>query len=176
MLHSEGFPCLTVKAWNGRLLTIFIDKCFAAYIKAKEEAGSTVCAEVLNASLAARAICGWFDAVERAKRFLTQDEATTIYNFGMTFLKTYHRLSMMSVLSGVRRWKVIPKLHILMHLNEDAFHKRVNPRATHCFRDEDNVGLVKRLAIRVHKGPLFEYRILTRWLLRLGTWRPGSSG
>lgn len=42
----------------------------------------------------------------------------------------------------------------------------------HCFRDEDFVGLCKRLAVRVHKGPLFEYRIMARWLLRLSSWDP----
>ena len=91
---------------------------------------------------------------------------------GSVFLKTYQRLGVESVLAHSRRWKYIPKLHVVHHLLEDMKVSLVNCRFTHCFKDEDNVGLVKRLAVRVHKGNLFEYRILTRWLLRLDTWRP----
>lgn len=172
MLHAEGFPCLTIKAHNGRLMLVFLDLCLATYIKSTRDADGTPSSEVVNASLATRALCGWFDAVERAGRYLTRAEADTIYNYGFSFLKTYQRLGVESVLNGSRRWKYIPKLHVVHHLLEDMKFSLVNCRFTHCFKDEDNVGLVKRLAVRVHKGNLFEYRILTRWLLRLDTWRP----
>jgi hypothetical protein len=173
MLHAgEGYPCLTIKAWNGRLLVIFLDRCLRAYLQTKRDAGETPCAEVISASVAARAICAWFDAVERAGRYLTQSEASWIYRYGLSFLKSYSRLAIQSALSGTHRWKYIPKLHVFLHINEDMLQSKLNCRHTHCFKDEDHVGLIKRLAVRVHKGPLFEFRILTRWLLRLGSWLP----
>lgn len=40
MLHAgEGYPCLTIKAWNGRLLVIFLDRCLRAYLQSKRDAG-----------------------------------------------------------------------------------------------------------------------------------------
>ena len=48
----------------------------------------------------------------------------------------------------------------------------MNVRYVHTFKDEDNVGVVKKLAEKVTKGELMEYRILCRFLLRLGTWTP----
>lgn len=172
MLHAEGNPCLTIKAWNGRLMLIFLDQCLATYIKGMHDAGSPVAVEVLNTSVATRAMAAWFDSVERSGRILSPSEARSIYNFGMTFLKAYHRLGVQAAVTGSRRWKFIPKLHVVHHLCENAVMYGENPRFVHCFRDEDHVGLIKRLAVRVHKGPLFEYRILTRWLLRLDTWHP----
>ena len=172
MLHAEGNPCLTIKAWNGRLMIIFLDRCLRGYLQSVRESGSTPCVEAVTASVAARAICAWFDAVERAGRYLTQSEATSIYSYGMSFLQSYSRLGIQSVLSGSRRWKYIPKLHVFLHLCEDMLHTKLNCRHTHCFRDEDHVGLIKKLAAKVHKGPLIEFRILTRYLLRLGSWLP----
>lgn len=171
MLHAESHPCLTIKAWNGRLMIIFLDICLRAYLKSARDAGSDPGVEVTNAALAARSMCAWFDAVERGGRYLSQSEAASIFKFGMTFLKSYSRLGIQSVLSGSRRWKYLPKLHVFLHLCEDMLQSKQNCRHHHCFRDEDHIGLLKRLACRVHKGPLFEFRILTRWLLRLQSWQ-----
>lgn len=85
MLHAEGFPCLTIKAHNGRLMLVFLDLCLATYIRSTRDAGGTPSSEVVNVSLATRALCGWYDAVERAGRYLTRDEADTIYNYGFSF-------------------------------------------------------------------------------------------
>ena len=174
MLHAEGFPCLTIKAFNGRLMVVFLDLSLAAFIKKTRDSGGAPSAEVLNASIATRAICMWFDAVERGGRYLSQSEANDIYKYGLSFLKAYQRLAVTAVLTQSRRWKYLPKLHIFHHLCLDMKGSLLNCRHFHCFKDEDNVGLVKRLAVRVHKGPLFEFRILTRWLLRLDTWQPGK--
>ena len=54
MLHAEGFPCLTIKAHNGRLMLVFLDLCLATYIRSTQDAGGTPSSEVVNASLATR--------------------------------------------------------------------------------------------------------------------------
>ena len=41
MLHAEGHPCLTIKAWNGRLMIIFLDRCLRGYLQSVRESGST---------------------------------------------------------------------------------------------------------------------------------------
>jgi hypothetical protein len=57
-------------------------------------------------------------------------------------------------------------------MNEDMRHRLYNYRYGHTFKDEDNVGVCKKLAERVAKGDLMEYRIMTRFLLRVGSWVP----
>ena len=163
---------MTVKAWNGRLLRIFIDRCLEAKIRNVRVAGEQPSVELLNASLATKGLCKWFDLVERSPRYLQQSVADEMFDAGQVFLKTYLRLALHSLIEKSQRWKFLPKLHSFMHLCEDVKSSLHNCRFFHCFRDEDFVGLCKRLAVRVHKGPLFEYRIMTRWLLRLSSWDP----
>ena len=50
--------------------------------------------------------------------------------------------------------------------------KRYNYKYVHTYKDEDNVGVMKKLAEKVAKGDLMEYRVLTRFLLRLASWQP----
>ena len=170
MAFSEAYPCLTIKAYNGRLLLAFLDVCMenlSMRIPADEPA-----MEIRNAFLASRAMVCWFDRVERNGYFLTQDQADEIFSFGQMYLKTFVRLALGALRGNKKRWKYQPKLHVYMHLNEDMKKFLVNCRAYHCFRDEDFVGVSKKLAVKVHKGPLFESRILTSWQLRLGGWKP----
>ena len=128
--------------------------------------------ELLNAAVGAKAICGWFDKLERGQRFLNQEEACGIFRDGMAFVAAYERLALISLRTGGTRWKVHHKMHSFVHLCEDALALKQNCRFFHCFRDEDFVGLCKRLCQKVHKGPLCEYRILCRYLMRLNSWRP----
>ena len=175
MLHADAFPCLTLKAYNGRVMAVFLEVCLESQTQSLRRSNVLVDVELLNASVALKALCAWFDILERSPRFMNQADADSTFDFGMKFVKTYERLAILSVMRGSRKWKFIPKLHVYVHLLEDVKCTRANSRFFHCFRDEDFMGLCKRLAIRAHKGPLFEYRILTRYLLRLDSWQPGES-
>ena len=171
VLHAEGYPSLTLKAHNGRLMVVFLSVSLDAHL-AKVRAGGEPGAELLNACVAARAMCGWFDKCERGGRFLNDEEANGIFRDGMAFVAAYERLALASLRAGGERWKVHHKMHGFVHLCEDALWLRSNSRFFHCFRDEDFMGLCKRLCQKVHKGPLCEFRILCRYLLRLNSWRP----
>lgn len=174
MLHSDKFPMLTVKAWNGRLILIFINRCLQTKISDEKNQGHQCSVELLNAALAVQCLCRWFDLTERSGRYLEPTVAEEIYESGVKFLSTYLRLATDAVLDKKTRWKVIPKHHVFRHILEDTRCSLMNSRFYHCFRDEDFVGLCKRLAVRCHKGGLFEFRILMRYLLRLSTWQPGG--
>lgn len=171
VLHSDRFPCLTLKAHNAKLMLAFLDVCMAVQV-AKLRASNIVNGEVLNASCALRSLTVWFDRIERGGRFLSQPEADQIFSATKSFLSAYQRLGLASALSGGARWKYLAKLHAVRHLGENMAMTRVNARSYHCFRDEDHIGLLKRLAQRVTKGPLLEFRIPSRWLMRLDQWAP----
>ena len=152
-----------------------MDRCLETKLRVERTSNRQPSVELLNASVATKALCKWFDLIERSPRHLEQHVADQIFNAGMTFLATYNRLALHSVIQKHGRWKFLCKLHIFMHLCEDMRLTLCNCRMHHTFRDEDFMGLCKKLAIRVHKGALFEYRILTRWLLRLASWDPAKS-
>eukprot|EP00435_Cladocopium_sp_Y103_P008588 s3618_g2.t1 len=167
MLHiTDGFPALTCKAWNGQVLLVFLDSCANILFQQHPEE------ETELASLAARAMVCWFDRLARYGRYLTEIQSKDISKFGFTFLRLYQKLGYFSVTHNCGRWKLLPKHHPFRHVNEDMLSMRMNYRYVHTFKDEDNVGVCKRLAERVTKGDLMEYRVLCRFLLRLASWQP----
>ena len=167
MLHmTDGFPALTCKAWNGQVLLTFLDSCASILFQQYPEE------ETELASLASRAMVCWFDRLARYGRYLTEIEAKDISKFGFTFLTLYQKLGYFSIIHNCGKWKLLPKHHPFRHVNEDMLSMRVNYRYVHTFKDEDNVGVLKKLAERVTKGDLMEYRVLCRFLLRLASWQP----
>ena len=117
----------------------------------------------------------WFDRMEQASRFLTPSQGAELHALGMKVVRTIERLAIIGLCKGINRWRLQPKLHCLVHISEDHRIFLVNVRTYHCFIDEDFVGLVKRLALKCHRGDLLELRILLRWLLRIGSWIPGGA-
>ena len=170
MLHIEaGYPFLTCKAWNGKILLLFLDLCME--VLHQQKPGDT---EISLAFLCSRSLVCWFDRLSRYGRYLTPAEGAEIANFGHRFLKLYQRLAYHGVTHKLNRWKLLPKLHPFKHACEDMQSKLYNYRFVHTYKDEDFVGVMKKLCERVSKGDLCEYRILTRFLLRLSTWVPSK--
>ena len=90
------------------------------------------------------------------------------------FIRGYDKLARLCVQKNVSRFKLIPKMHICRHFAEDIVRFKYNIRYHHCYKDEDCVGIMKKLACKVHAGSLMEYRIICRWLLRVSCWVPGT--
>lgn len=172
MIHvADGFPTLTVKAWNGQVLLYFLDVCMGALL---EEHQNPVVEEIQLARLATRSLVVWFDRLSRYPRYLSEWQAKDLSSHGFYFLRVFQKLSYISVIQHINRWKILPKFHPFRHINEDVAKFRMNYRYCHTFKDEDNVGVCKALAQKVAKGPLLEYRVLTRFLLRLASWQPSG--
>ena len=128
--------------------------------------------EVRLATATASAMCVCLDRIERFGRYLTRNEAKQIKEAMDGFVFGYCKLATLNVQCRTPRWKLIPKLHVMRHMAEDAEKHLYNPKYHHTFKDEDTVGLLKHLCVAVHKGGLLEFRVLTRWLLRLRFWEP----
>lgn len=114
------------------------------------------------------------DRIERAGRYLTHEQSLEIYRAVRMFVLSYERLARLCVSRRAQRFKLIPKIHTVVHVGENMLYYRHNCKHHHCFKDEDMVGVMKQLAAAVHKGPLMELRILSRFALRLGAWNPGT--
>ena len=164
----DGYPTLCCKAYNGRLMVIFLDRCIHSL--ASQKHGD---AEIYNACVATRALTAWFDSLERAKRYLTDQEKVTLYTLGSKFVSTLEKLAILALRANVNRWRLQPKIHPMCHLNEDHLWFAYNCRYHHSYVDEDFMGLAKQLAQKCHRGDLLEFRIMCRFLLRLASWIPG---
>lgn len=165
---DDGFPALTCKAYNGRLFLVYLTTCLSSLSQ------STNDVEVRLALAACRGLCVFFDRIERAGRYLTREQSLEIYSATRMFVLSYDRLARLCVSRGAQRFKLIPKIHTVVHLAENMLYHRYNCKYHHCFKDEDMVGVMKQLAAAVHKGPLMEFRILSRFGLRLSAWNPGT--
>ena len=168
MLHVDrGYPLLTVKAWNGQLLLAFLDVCLE--VLQKRQPGDL---ETYLAFMCTRALVCWFDRLVRYPRLLSPEQGRDIAYFGFRFIRLYKRLAVHGVINKLNRWKLIPKCHPFRHMQEDMCRKLYNVRFCHTYKDEDFVGVMKKLCERVSKSDLMEFRILTRFMLRLSTWKP----
>ena len=165
--HDNGYPSLSCKAYNGRVFLLFLLVCL-----------ESLCTSVRDRELdlaisTCKALAVFFDRVERAGRYLSEEEARGQCESCWGFIKGYYKLADLNVQRNVSRFKLLPKLHIMCHLAEDIWMYRYNIKYHHTYKDEDNVGLLKKLAVAVAK-PIMEYRILLRWQLRLVCWQPGT--
>ena len=115
--------------------------------------------------------CLIFDRSERSARLLTRQEAEAISDSILKLLQLYEQMIKLSVPRSCPRYKVIPKMHVLLHIVEDVVETRWNYRHYHCFIEGDVIGQLKDLTVKLPKVGL-GYCLLSRWLLRLGASKP----
>lgn len=168
-MESGVHPILKLKAWNGRLMVVFL----AIALKGLPEPEDALLGKEWRLAVAAaECLACFFDRSERSGRLLSQHEADDISSALFKFLQLYRLLIKNSLVRCCHRYKVIPKVHVLVHVAEDIRDTCMNCRQYHCFLDEDFIGQMKDLTIKLPKVGLgLEYRLLTRWLLRLGASR-----
>lgn len=171
LLTWEGgtYPKLDLKAWNGRLMTAFFHVVLNRLQRdalGNDGMDPLLLKELRLAFGVTNAIVAFLDAMERAPRYLTGDQALDMAKACSTFLSLCEILALLSIQRQVPRWKVVPKHHTFKHLAEDQVRTLLNCRFFHSFVDEDFIGFWKGLVQAVPKE-LLEFRCLTRYLLRL---------
>ena len=163
-----AFPCLTLKAWNGRLMLSFFEVVLKALCGTQgliED--DSLKEELVLASAATTSVAALLHHMETSPRYLNEQQAQMMFEACTTYLRLYQVLAHKSAERRRARWKAIPKMHLLLHLVEDQCRTKINMRSFGCFQDEDFVGQFKLLVAEVPKE-LLEYRCMTRFLLRLG--------
>ena len=119
--HSQGpfsglfirdpFPLLALKAFNGRIFVMFLERC-VDILKQRDEAK-----EIPAAHAACVAVCCWFDRVERAPRYLSDEQVNGITKAGNTFLRALELLARIGIAEQRARWKLLPKAHATWMMN-----------------------------------------------------------
>lgn len=115
------------------------------------------------------ALAAWFNALEKnGPRSLDVQSAENISGHGLDFLRCYGTLAKKSREKTLRHfWVLKPKHHRMHHICKDVLKDKYSPRGYACWRDEDFVGHVKKIAAKVHPKNLSD-RVLFRWRVRLG--------
>jgi hypothetical protein len=80
-------------------------------------------------------------------------------------LLMYNALAANAFEQGRQLWKFIPKHHALTHIAYDGHG--TNPRAVHCYADEDMVGRMKKIYVKCH-GRTAPFRSIQRYIILVG--------
>ena len=157
MTKASDFPVLRSKAHNAMLVCRF---------RASVRHGSSVGDLRLQTALLA-----WQevqDIMRDADSFLTVQQARAPVHAGVSFMKAWSVLHLESASARPMRFRfqTKPKHHMWQHCIHFAAASRRNPRAFWCYRHENFVGQMSRIAGRAHVATA-NRRVLERWLLTL---------
>ncbi|CAE7369880.1 unnamed protein product [Symbiodinium sp. CCMP2592] len=153
-------PELTLKAYHGRVFVAFLSVCCEVALQSAGDDAELQLITALTSSLAS-----WHLKVEACGRFLTAEQAAELWRLSERAVLIYRELSARHIAMGSLCWPMKPKLHAYQEINWFMVKSLYNCRFTHCFRDEDCMGLVKHVARRCHRD-LLEFRTLCRLQLR----------
>ena len=102
----------------------------------------------------------------RSSHFFTDEQHEEFCMHSERFLVCYNSLAAEAINGDKKLYKLLPKFHASTH----HWDSRTNPRAVHCYADEDMVGRLKRIFITCHhstaaKRALQRYAIVVclRW-------------
>ena len=93
------------------------------------------------------------------QRFLSMEQATTAQQAALAALRA---LAELRALAPGGPWHLVPKAHALQHIVMDCAGG--NPRAVHCYQDEDFIGRVKAIYVSCH-GRTAPMRAVQRYCL-----------
>ena len=167
MLHlSESMPPeLTLKAYHARLFLAFMVLCTHTELEARRSRNETD-DDLLLIFSSCSALADWHQLLEECPRYLNDQQCDGLRRLCYKFLKVYKTLALRHALANSTRFPLKPKHHAYQELVEQMCSEHYNCRHRHTYRDEDQLGQVKKIVRCVHKS-LLEHRTLYRLQLRL---------
>jgi hypothetical protein len=97
-------------------------------------------------------------------RYLSAAATAAAPELGRKLSILYGRLSTFAFNMGIKLWKVMPKLHLVIHLCEDQMPVFGNARYYWTYGDEDLVGHLIEIAESVHPRTV-AISLLMKWLI-----------
>ena len=155
---SKSFPCFKGNAHNGLVVGRWLEQVCADCIGGS--AHNKLRWQVLWSWVEVFRICLTSDPDFLSSAQLKQlDDAVAILLHGSKALASQ------SAAALEPRWKLRPKLHTIMHINQDSQASGRNPRAWWTFKDEESMGKLSKIARATHPVTMKE-RSLERWCLQ----------
>ena len=120
-----------------------------------------------------RALCLWgldqfYKMLREGPLYLEDSHLEQLRIARDAFLYGYLYLHRCAQEAGVHAWPARPKLHMFDRIYRHASETRRNPSSSCNFQEEDNVGLMIRIAQKCH-GVTLESRALERWVAQFVT-------
>ncbi|CAE7311028.1 unnamed protein product, partial [Symbiodinium sp. KB8] len=145
MLHmgsaaAPTAPELTLKAYHGRVFLAFLSCCCEVALQSAGDDSELQLIAALTSNLA-----HWHLAVESYPRYLLPDQATRLWSLANRTCLLYRSLAARAIRAGSLCWPLKPKLHAFLEINFFMCKNLYNCRYTHCFKDEDCMGLCKHI-------------------------------
>ena len=106
----------------------------------------------------------FYDVVSSESMFLSAAAKRDIPILGRQLAMMYQQLSIYSFRNGLRLWKMMPKMHLFLHLVEDQVVAFGNPRFWWCYGDEDLVGHLITVSEGLHPRTLV-VSLLFKWMI-----------
>ena len=111
----------------------------------------------------ARLLVRFYNIVQEEDRYLSDAACDELPLLGQKLAVLYASLANISLRNGQRLWKMVPKLHLFVHLCEWVAPTYGNPSAYWCYADEDLVGKLIEVATSCHPKTLAETALL-KWI------------
>lgn len=161
---THEYPELLTKAWNSRIITAWLaDEACQAQAREVGDGEEERCLVQAVTYWLAKA----YSIMEGNPRNLSAEVADGLARCFEELLSVWTALSNLALEVSALGWPVRPKWHLIAHLADIVRADRVNPRHYHCFRDEDQVGTLIKVAASSHRSTV-SISVLNKYLLRLG--------
>lgn len=160
-LSGKEFPELLTKAWNSRLVSAWLAEELGHWVTNHHSDSASLIA-TLGGSLAS---AYWL--MENNPRMLAEHLAQELADSLDNVLLCWSALAKTALQQERLAWPIRPKWHFMSHLAEVIRSDKENPRFYHCYRDEDAIGTVIKVAATCHRSTV-SGAVLSKYLLRLG--------
>lgn len=160
-IRQDGWPRLTAKAAAARdlskyalyLLLNYGDKLLQGKPWADAELMTSLC----------RLLVRFYELIAIGDPFLCGGDRAELSSIGQYVADIYTRLGRYAMDDSMKLWKVMPKLHLWLHLTQQQ--NLMNPRQFWTYSDEDLVGQMIDIASTLHPKNL-AYNTIFKWLHR----------
>ena len=137
---SKSWPKLKAKAAATRHLAKYALYLVQTFGRPEDRAILAVCQLLVE----------FYQLINDEPLFMSASGKARIATVGQKFAIIYSSLSQQSLEAGERMWKLMPKLHMFVHLCEWQAGESGNPRSYWTYADEDLVGLLVEVAQSCH--------------------------
>ena len=150
---SGGWPKLKTKGAAGRHMAPFAYYLACTFLSADRRVVA-LC----------QLLCEFYRLLDSQGMFLDDATAARLLRLGQQLCGLFAQLSSESLSKGHRRWKMTPKVHMVLHLCEWQAPAAGNPKFFWTYADEDLVGSMIDVAESCHANTL-AVTAMTKWMV-----------
>jgi hypothetical protein len=106
----------------------------------------------------------FYDILDQSGRYLSEEHKAELPMIAQNFMLNYQRLTQEALGMRLRRWKMVQKFHMFVHLLEIQVPLFGNARFWWCYGDEDFQRIIKKIAGECHPSTV-NWMTMYRWAI-----------